>query len=468
MKINNDITWNNLYDSVDSDEESKKIDKLKSLLEIKDIKFLLTQFSRLEKPENIQRLTTYQKKQQKLGAWVKGILPDQFVDKNLVIPDEFPNKLDCLLQLAEQRKANLEALEAMGEYTINFENHDIKLDISNTDIPDDWELTIDLSVMEKTLDLFNNDPVRKDALEVANLEANQQMLKHRRNLGYLPEPITDTEDLTELLLWAASDKPEDLIWKWLHPMNIFELADVYNQQSEFKDLYKKVKNNKESLKMKILSKINEYIKKDLHDLNFNETFSFTFGYAIRGWATDDMFGVNIENIKDDYDKLISTIAHELFHRLQTKLCSTEGNQTFADLVNGHFDDEKDNKFYEILSYIMVEGTGEYITHQFIANKGTLKVKAKQGLELLDEVYRLIYVEEEMEKAEKLLNQGLKSNGVFYSLGEYITECLIEEKEKSYLGEILSKGVNAFFLEGDEVTNSLKFSDQILSKIYELK
>jgi hypothetical protein len=460
------ISWEKLYNYAKSNEDSNNIDSLKSLLKIEDVKFLLKQISHLEKPENIKNLTKYQKRQKHLGAWVDGLFPNQFTDTNLIVPDNFSNKIKCMLQLAEQRKTNIDAIKTMGEYTLNFKNNDIVLNISNFTYPECWDLKIDLSVMEKTLNLFKNNHDRNSAIEVSNLNANQQMLIHRRNLGYLPEPITDTEDLTKLLIWAVSDKPEDLIWKWLNPLNIFELADVYNNQSEFQNLYKIIKDNKEHIKNKILSTINEFIKKDI---KFNETFSLTFGFAIRGWATDEMFGINIENIKDDYQKLISSIAHELFHRLQIKLCiSDDGNNTFTDLVCADYVDEKDNKFYEVLSYIMMEGTGEFITHQFKQKKNNLKKEANQGLDLLEDIYKVIYFEEEIEKTDKLINQGLKSNGVFYSLGEYISECLVKDNSKSYLGDILEKGVSDFFIEGHKVIESLEINNNILTKLFEFK
>ncbi len=467
MLDNENISWEELYTQAESSGISKDIDSLKSLLKIEDVRFLLMQIKRLKKTENIQVLSTYQAKQKQLGGWVDGLFPDQFIDDDLVIPDNFSNMIKCLLQLAVQRKTNLDAIKSMGEYTLIFKDNELELETSSNTYPDNWKLDINYSVMEKTLKLLKDKPEKEEALKVANLEANQQMLKHRKNLGYLPGPITDANDLTELLIWAASERPTDLIWKWLNPLNIFELADVYHNQTNFKNLLEIIKNNETRLKRYILTTISDYLE---GDLEFNETFALTFGFAIRGWATDEMFGLNIENIKDNYQKLISIIAHELFHRLQTLIFISSGKkQTFADLVNGNLKDEKDNKFYEILSYIMLEGTGEFITHQFNADKEKkLKENAIEGIALLTEVYRAIYIEKELEKADQMLNRGLKSNGVFYSLGEYITKDLVESNNKSYLGKILKKGVLAFFIEGNKANKSFEFSEQILDKIKELK
>ena len=108
---------------------------------------------------------------------------------------------------------------------------------------------------------------------------------------------------------------------------------------------------------------------------------------------------------------------------------------------------------------MLEGTGEYITHQFVENKeNKLEKKAVKGLKLLNKTYDTIYNEEDIEKADELLAKGLKSNGPFYALGEYLSKSLVETKGKSYLGEILEKGVGSFFVKGLKSKDNLDLSE----------
>ena len=347
-----------------------KMDVTKDIVWEDEEEFLFNQISELKDPKDIKIIEKYQNKQHKLGAWVEGIFPDQFVDNEITVPDSLSNKNKCVSELIEQKKKNLDAIKAMGEYNLYFKNKELELTGNHKDYPENWNLEIDLNVLSQTIEFLQSKNVsKKRAKEIANLKGNQEMLKHRKNLGYLPEPITDTEDLAELLMWAASNKPEDIIWKWLSPLNIFELSDVNNNLDKFEELDNIIDKHREEITSNILSKISGYIK---NDLKFTETFSLTIGFAIRGWATDNRFGVNIENIKDDYNRLIATIAHELFHRLQTRICAADGqSHTFSEIVSGNLADEKDNKFYEVLSYIMLEGTGEFITHQFTGEKNII-------------------------------------------------------------------------------------------------
>ncbi len=466
MGVTNDFGWDELFNLAQNDEDKDNIKTLQNILTIDETRFLFNNISTFSDAKDIKVLEKYQSRQHELGAWVEGIFPDQFIDSEITIPDSFSNKIKCVLELAEQKKKNIDAIKAMGEYNLYFKNEELELTNDYKGHPENWNLEIDLSVLSQTIGFLQSENVNnKKEKEIANLKGNQEMLKHRKNLGYLPEPITDTEDLAELLMWAASDKPEDIIWKWLNPLNIFELADLFNNLDKFKKLHNNIDNYREEIITNILSEISKYIK---NDLKFTETFSLTIGFAIRGWATDNRFGVNIENIKDDYNRLIATIAHELFHRLQTKICTTNSQEaSFAEITTGNFADEKDNKFYEVLSYIMLEGTGEYITHQFVETKeDNIEKKAIEGFELLEKTHKTIYDKGELEKVDELLNKGLKSNGIFYSLGEYITKLLVKSKGESYLGEILEKGVGSFFVEGLKKAEYFIISERLMSKIEE--
>ena len=467
MDLTNNFAWINLLDIATNNEDTRNIKELKGILDISEARFLFNTISKFENPEEIKVIEGYQNKQHKLGAWVSGIYPDQFIDQELTIPDSFSNKTRLVLELARQKEKNLEAIRATGEYNLHFEDNELSLSDNFKDIPAGWHLEIDLTVLAETLKFLQADRLSESwAEEIANLEGNQEMLKHRKNLGYLPEPITDREDLIELLTWAASNKPADIIWKWLSPINIFELADIYNKLVEFEFLLDSIENKRELICNRILAEINQYID---FDLSFAEIFSLTIGFAIRGWATDNRFGVNIENIKDNYNLLLATIGHELFHRLQTKICAPDSqSENFSEIVNGDFKDGEDNKFYTVLSYIMLEGTGEFITDQFLELKqDNLKAKAVEGFDLLENIYEVIYIEGDLGQVDDLLAKGLKSNGIFYSLGKFLTERLISFRDKTYLGIILKKGALDFFIEGFKATEIVE-ENKLITKLNELK
>jgi len=58
----------------------------------------------------------------------------------------------------------------------------------------------------------------------------------------------------------------------------------------------------------------------------------------------------------------------------------------------------------------------------------------------------IPVSNNFEKAAGLLNQGLKSNGPFYSRGYYISKIIADKTGEKQFGKIISQGSLAFFNE----------------------
>jgi len=114
--------------------------------------------------------------------------------------------------------------------------------------PANISLTFNFSALQAALELF--------AREEGNLAQSrwaaenpvfQHMLEHRRNLGYLPEPLPDQEDLAWMIPTAASRDPLSQLWKWLNPFHLFNLADVYLQRQEYRRLLNELRQAGEEL-----------------------------------------------------------------------------------------------------------------------------------------------------------------------------------------------------------------------------
>ncbi|MFW6104863.1 MAG: DUF5700 domain-containing putative Zn-dependent protease [Candidatus Bipolaricaulota bacterium] len=433
-----------------------KITEIEDLLAPEDITFLWNQVNRLEDITELEILESYLDRQKELGAWVTELLPspiEKIVGMNFT--DDPGCHYDVMVNLSRQRDNNLRAVESLGEYPLEFQGNDLKgqsLSRSSADYPEDWKVELDTSALTGTIDLFSDhvpDGKTNQASTVASSYPNQQMLNHRRNLGYLPEPITGEEDLAELLKWGASRDPADMIWKWLHPMNIFDFSDIFLNLKDYKRLLKTIHQNWDYITNSVLSTLSTHLGST--ETMIEETFAVTVGYGIRGWATDDGFGVNIEYLKDDFQLLLGTLAHELLHRIQPNICPTyhdgqSDSPNLEDLTAGPFDDPKDEKFYELLTYIFLEGSGEFIKHEFKAGpEEELLEGSQKGIDLLEKGCRKIYEEDRLDQADKVLSRGLSSNGPFYALGEFMTRKLIENKPEGFLGEALEGGSLRFFL-----------------------
>jgi len=461
-------SWRDLEDNL-NDDMLDKLKEIKSIISKDDANFLCNQITKLEKPEDIKKLSNFQNEQVTLSAWVPGFLPDQFITENhLPIPNNVHKIILLLWELTKQREKNINAIKKFEAYPLKFSHQKYEQKRKIT-YPDNWKFKFDLSAVKETLNFIKKSTSSfQEAMSIAKLRSNQEMLEHRKNLDYLPDPKTTTENLANLLLKAQSKLPLDLMWKWLNPMNYFDFADLFTYIKEYEELINQIEFNKGAIKEEVLGTIYKYIKLNVE---IEEIFAATIGFGIRGWVTENMFGVNIEYVKDDFNLLLGTIGHELFHRLQTKIC-TKGDKpaTFEELVTGSFVNPKDNKFYEILSYVMLEGTGEVIKYELMGETfKNLEIEAKEGIALLEQIYNEIYTNNNLEKADELLHKGLISTGPFYSLGKLITDIITDRYKESYLGEVLGEGTISFFTHflNDE-TNNLNFPNHIIEKIRNLQ
>ncbi len=458
------ITYKEVKKKAESQGFTGKITEIEDLLAPEGITFLWNQVNRLENISELEILESYLERQKELGAWVTELLPSP-IEKigGMSFTNNSRGRYDAMVSLSRQRDDNLKAVERLGEYPLKFQGNDLKdqsMPGNYANYPEDWKVDLDVSVLAGTIDLFSDhapDGKTTKATTIASSYPNQQMLAHRRNLGYLPEPITDEEDLAELLTWGASRDPVDMIWKWLHPMNIFDFSDLFLHLEDYKRLLETIHQNWDYIVNSVLSTLSTHLGATETDIG--ETFAVSVGYGIRGWATDDGFGVNIEYLKDDFQLLLGTLAHELLHRVQPNICPTYRDEqsdspSLEDLTAGPFDDPKDEKFYELLTYIFLEGSGEFIKHEFKPGpEEELLDKSHKGIDLLEKGYRKIYEERQLDQADKVLSRGLSSNGPFYALGEFMTRKLIEVKPEGYFGKALEGGSLKFFRTFQELENT---------------
>ena len=214
-------------------------------------------------------------------------------------------------------------------------------------------------------------------------------------------------------------------------------------------------------------------------MEFRDRFSFAVGWGIRGWATESTAGINIEHFKDDFDLLIRTLTHETCHRLQLYVCPLDSSRKnkspreFEDLVYFSFPDEKDRKFYEVITYIFLEGSATFVGG--VDPSIETEKHAMEGLKLLHQVYQTIYNENNLEKADELLNSGLKSNGPFYALGYYMTSRIVDKYGNAELSHSLLDSSVGFFgrylklyrdKSPDSFSESLRLGKEIEQKVNE--
>ena len=396
-------------------------------------------------PERICELRDLETGQAERGAGFLGMLPDQVPD-DLGAPDDLEASFDVAIRLSEIRAANLAALaETMPQYPLSFAGNEFDPGPVR-DVPAGWRLDIDVDGLRALLDFFDAaEPDIDAAAATARMPAFVEMMRHRRELGYVPEPLIDEGGLAWCLVHATSRDPIDALWKWLHPQNLFDLSDLYAHRAEYRRLVDRLV-QADGLAPCILGRIAPYAPPDVV---FEDRLSFAVGWGIRGWATQSTGGMNIEHAKDDFELMLPTLVHETFHRFQASiaLANPEIAEFGFDRITSYpFESAGDRRLYQALCYVMLEGSATYVASAAGPSEAW-REDARAGLRLLEHIREIDTSEDEDDKGNELLNEGLRSNGPFYGFGALLSHALVEDGGSSSLGVSLQGGAPGFIERG---------------------
>ena len=401
---------------------------------------LLQTVCRLAPPERIAELGRLEREQEERGAGFYGTLPGQIPD-TIKPPVDLAASLQVAAQIAEIRTANLAALaDTMPQYPVSFRNEAWTWK-SLASPSSGWQLTLDVDGLRAVLDAFDAGVLDEErAQEIARMPAFSEMLRHRRDLGYVPDPLIDEDGLAWCLEHAASRDPVDCLWKFLHPQNLFDLSDVYTHRAEYRRLLDDLGRDGQLVQW-ILGQIAPYTPPHII---FRDRLTFAVGWGIRGWATSATAGMNIEHAKDDFDRLLPTLVHETYHRLQTQIAFPNPETTevgFDRITSYPLESGSDRHLYQALCYIMLEGSATYVAASEVQRTWTQDVEP--GLALLDRIADALGDEE----TDVLLNEGLRSDGPFYGLGALLSDAIVQDAGPAALGIALQRGAPAFVERG---------------------
>jgi hypothetical protein len=418
--------------------------------------FLLEELSRIQPPENLRGLSSYGQRQLELGGGFYGMLPDQLAAPDSIpVPANSEGRLEAAHCLARQRSTNLAALRQVNpDYALGFRGESLSSFLDEI-APDRapaskftgrLALELDTSALMGFFDALADGEVSADeAVALAALPSNQAMLEHRRNLGYVPEPLPDTESLAEMIRMAGSADPLDRLCCWINPQNAFGYADLVQNVSDYSHFLSELEDHEEHLVTAVLTQVEIYSPVDLR---LEARFAFTVGWAIRGWVTPKMAGLNLEQVKDDWGLLFGTLVEETYHRLQLELCPTTTGKPareFSDLVTIKTGDDRYNRLYEIITYTVLEGAANLVRGEFASTD--LADKAPAGAELMARFVNQVVEQGDLDSADALISEGLQGNGPLYGLGWKLATVIAERNGKRAIGEYQKVGPVRFFQHG---------------------
>ena len=407
--------------------------------------FLLAEIARIDPPERIRELARYDSLQHDLGGGFFGVLPEQLPHPEAVpVPRDAASIRAAAAVLARQRATNLEALRALrSPYPLSFAGG--TPDLPALAPPAGLSLTLDLAVPLGFMSALADGTVTAaEADALATLPANLEMLRHRHALSYLPEPRATAATLTELIRRAGSPDPVDRIWVWLNPCNLLGYADLAGDRAGWNDFLTRLGRAAPMLTATALNRVAAFAPADVR---LDATFAFTVGALIRGWVTPSMSGLDVEQVKDDWEQLLGTMTEETYHRLQLTMCPTaDGGSaaTFEELAAARTGDERLDRLFEVLAYTALEGSANLARGARPAVSDPDAVRA--GTALLDEFVRTVVESGRTDGADALIGRGLRANGPLYAVGFAMARAIAEARGGRDVGATLQRGPVAFVLE----------------------
>jgi hypothetical protein len=465
----NNLSKGEIQKLTDNNKEKETIDILFEKYLATDVSFIIKRLMDIDIQNLKSELLSLQEKQNDLGAGFHGFVPE-VIQKDL----EFPNteSFSSLLEISEKLleiKENYKPIIKKSGFPLTFTR--IKEFTSTKTNPSpNIKINIDLQAVNLLVNLLEREEDFRGLIdEIVNLKAIKNMLNHRKDLGYIPDPLMTRENLKLVLTEVKKATPINKIWMWLNPWNFFNIADYYLHLEEFKYLITYLKENKNLIQKSVGNRLTGFCPKNL---SYSDEFAVTFEWGIRGWATNEMAGGNLEFFKNEIFQLTSTIIHEIYHRIQLSLLTNKKEKDFELITNKDIGNKYDEKFYEALSYIYLEGSASFVGG--VNQKMISSENVNEGVELFKDLYEMLYINKDLKESEEIINSGLISNGPFYSLGYKLTEVIV----KSYgtmetYHELIQEPLNFFIkcfdcIEKNFDATEIQFNSRIKNKILALQ
>jgi pterin-4a-carbinolamine dehydratase len=471
-----DWDWHSLKKQSSNENVIAQINNLEKNLSLKEARFLFIQLSSLKNPSDITHLSKIESDQNKSGGGYYGYIPDYFKNPDKIpIPENFESIIACANYLANTRtqidriitRSNFQYNKTFLKQEISAVNKaethpDIQIDI-NTD-----------AVMDVITHYINQNITMETATDIANCPSFQQMLKNRKEIGYIPEPLPDTDDLAKFIYTAGSNDPVSMIWKWINPWNCFGFADLYMNSTKYCEIVSEINSNKEYLISSIKSRIGRYLPEDF---KYQDQIDLGVNWGVLNWSTEKQIGINIVHLKNDYSAFKRIVSRQLFRKIQIHIIKEMKNISPDDdiqinkIIAVNYKNIYDQLFSEVLFQIFLEGTSAYAAGKeksWIITDGY-----KFGRDLLNSIHFSLYNTVNLKTVKYCESQGFSPNGPLVAIGYQMTKVLVKQYGHQIIYETLANNFLDFFIKYIEIEKEYGkgkikiFDPDIVEKIYYL-
>lgn len=331
-----------------------------------------------------------------------------------------------------------------------FKGEAIKVPAYNkTEINPNIKLSFDFQPTQVLLSIIGSEKSNyNDIAKSISLHQFDMLINHH-NQSFYDTPLTK-DRLIACLQIASSNKPLDVLYRYMNPDGLLNFTDVKDNFEWYKQQLKDIKQHEKEITSYINASISPLLPSNTA---FNRKISFFYINGADGWQTDDVAAVDLNYYKDDYTTLLPVMVHETYHAGQSAVAindtieRSESVQTFVDAIH----------------YLFLEGTASYVYPPAPKTPVEYAAAVKKGAELLEDVFQNTIINYNSQKAQEIADDGISGGGPFYYLGAEMTKTIVTHLGKEKLASIMPYGGITFFKTYLEAVNKLRKEQHLLSE-----
>lgn len=395
---------------------------------------LLSLVSRLSGPEDVQLLPAYYYLDGSSAFYRRSM--DTLA---LRPPSGTAGTVRVAYLAARLRKGILDGYRARGNYPVDFRRQPVprfgarparRAPRSGAAL----NLAFDLAPAETLLAIVSTPDVTVDeAMRRTSTPAFDALRRHRSQ-GFYPVALT-RERLARNLALAASTRPVDRLYAYAQPLGLLHYAELREHAADYRALLDSLRAHEQALVSVIADSLAPYLPPGAP---VSRTVSFYIADGADGWASQGVYAVDLEYVKDDYAGLLGTMLHETFHAVQRAARERRPSapppaRTAADSL-----------FAGALSQLWLEGTANFVAPATARTPAQRDSAAREGALLLDELYGATYGVLDRARAREIVGRGTSGGGPFYWLGAAMSETIVRRRGRQALAELLGASEVEFF------------------------
>jgi hypothetical protein len=433
--------------------------ELRSLVDLENERFLLTEIQRVRPYYAIRNLARFQRTQDRVGGGFCDCLPDQVMSANEIpLPVDDSGVVETAIYLAALRQINLTTLEEMG-YPSAFPSSFLVGAVAPGRFPS-LTVVIDTSVPLAFLEAMDDEEVSMaEARAIAQMPANREMLRYISERCDGAEPVVGEQTLAYLIWKAGSRDPLDRLWRWLNPTNDFGYAGLAADAARYRESIDDIRDHHRDLTEAAAARVGPFLP---YGSSLSVHFVLAPGCPNVEWATRAMSGTSVLRIKTGGEGLVRGISAAAYRQYLTE--RFEGRDGVARTWNANSirsgsRDEALAVLDAVIATTVLEGSIDYVSDPYGSIEGTWGFSA--GVGLIEDLIDRIVSGSPLDDGRGLFDWDGDARKQLVVLGRRMAELVAESDGPEAVTALLERGSVAFFLRAAEIgsNSGVLFFDQ---------